>query len=147
MVRDSYSGGSSLIRSTVHSGGASIGFEGSFDPADPRGAYGPSGIAKKKIAVPKRSETTSLRFNEGDQLIRSHVSQCVKLYLDNKLSTDRPVPPKQLRKRIERAGGNLKWLEANPKLQRLFYKSYCQFLGKCVPYSKVWRQNRNKLGI
>ena len=139
--RDTYSGGGSILRI-----GENGGLEWtSTDPAETRTDHGPKPRRQNRGPSRKEIERQAAQDEiEEAKRIRSFISQCATAYAEKKLSASLPEPPKFLQKRIRKVGGNIAWLEADPRKQTLFHKAYCRLIGKEIPIEKVWSQGRVK---
>jgi hypothetical protein len=137
MGRGSYSGGSTVIRPGED--GTSW---GSSDAAETKKRKKRDARARRDDERPPTSKEIELerRREEGEErkLLRSFISACVTAYAANKLTASEPMPPRNLRKRVANAGGNIKWLEGNRQYQVLFYEVYCHLCGRDIPFEKVW---------
>lgn len=135
MGRNTYHGGSSIIRTTD---------DGtvwpSADPGESKQKHGrtrPQGDnrlpSQKEIELQARED----EIREG-KMIRSFISQCAAAYAEGKLNASRPAPPKPLRRRINSCGGNIAWVAAQVSYRAYFHRAYCRLVGKEVPIEKVW---------
>ena len=113
----------------------------SLDPAenrkDPNSAKGPGKRAPSRSEIEQRSQEAD---KQEARLIRSFISQCATAYAAAKFDASRPEPPKSLKGRIKKSGGNVAWLAAQPSYQAFFHKAYCRIIGKDIPIEKVWAQ-------
>jgi hypothetical protein len=102
---------------------------------------------RKRDKVPTRKEIErQAAQDEIDEArrIRSFISQCAAAYAEKKLSASTPEPPRFLKNRVKKMGGNIAWLGADPSKQALFHKAYCRLIGKEIPIEKVWSRGRAK---
>ena len=76
------------------------------------------------------------------KLLRSFISQCAAAHISARLTATNPSPPKCLRKRINRAGGNIKWMEGNRNYQLLFHAAFCKLRNESIPFDKIWGRRK-----
>lgn len=136
MGRGSYSGGGTVI----HVGDDGTHWDGSHDPA-----HNKRNRARKRRNNDNQTPTAREIEIQAQQdaaterkLLRSFISQCAAAHLGAKLTATNPSPPKRLRKRINNAGGNIKWMEGNRNYQVLFHEAFCKLCNENVSFDKVW---------
>ena len=141
--RDTYSGSGSVLRTGDNGRLEWISFDPASNPASSVKAKAKQG-KRWNNRVPTQQEIAQ-QSREDDlaegKLIRSFVSQCATAYAAGKLDATRPDPPKQLKARIKKFGGNVAWLGAQRSHQELFHKAYCRILGRQIPIEQIWAQS------
>jgi hypothetical protein len=135
MGKGSYSGGGTSIRL-----GDDGTFWGSFDQAEKQKSR-----PRAKRRVEHRTPTSKQIAIQAERdshaerkILRNFISQCAAAHLKDSLTPEAPLAPASLRKRVKRAGGNVRWLEANRQYQIVFHEAFCRLLNRRVPFEEVW---------
>jgi hypothetical protein len=106
--RDTYLGGGTILRQ------GEDGLEWtSSDPAEARKEHQRSKRWDNKTPTRREIERQAKDDDIAEgKLIRSFISQCATAYAAGNLDASRPEPPRSLKKRIMKSGGNVAWLGA-----------------------------------
>jgi hypothetical protein len=141
MGRGTYNGGHTIISI----GGDGTRWEGSGDPANPSRAT--DRRAKKRFNGDRNDESAAQYAEAAEtarerKLLRNFISQCASAWLKGSLGPSIPTPPSSLRKKVRAAGGNIRWMEADRRLQVLFHQACCSLGNNKIPFEKVWGPRR-----